>query len=78
MVHGRLKGLLRPRGCGQGERLLLYGGEREVLHMEDSLESQDQDEVDCVPLSDVALLDPALNLWVPITLAGEFYSGGGL
>lgn len=74
VVHGRRQGLLTLGACEQGKRLLLYGGEREEVHMDDapsnSLDSQDQDEVDCVPLRDVALLDPC-NLWVPITLAGE-------
>eukprot|EP00884_Botryococcus_braunii_P009553 jgi/Botrbrau1/1859/Bobra.146_1s0048.2 len=57
----------------EGEQLLVFGGEREQVAEGSELPHSQlpEDEEDLLPHNAIALLDPSLAFWVPITLAGE-------
>jgi hypothetical protein len=69
-------GSLRPSFVLQGERLLMYGGERDIEPQQSaptairSAEDDDDDD-NIVIINKPALLDPSLNLWVSIALSGQ-------
>ncbi len=60
------------RSCGlQGDRLLAFGGERCPPGAAESTSGGDGEE-ETEALNEASLLDPDLQLWVPITLSGQY------